>query len=969
MKNLYLLSLLLALTARGFSQGYWQQEVNYTIAVTLNDQEHTLQGREEITYINHSPDELTFIYFHLWPNAYRDNQTAFARQHLLHKKRDFHFAPDSARGFIDGLDFRVDGRPVQVEYDARHPDICKLLLPSPLRSGQQVRITTPFRVKLPASFSRLGHVGQSYQITQWYPKPAVYDRKGWHPMPYLDQGEFYSEFGRFDVRITLPANYTVGATGVLQNAAEQQRLDSLAAYTASRQSFPKADAFPPSAPRTKTLHFVQDQIHDFAWFADKRFNVLKGEVELPRSKRKVTTWLLFLNKDAAKWVKKLEDINKAVYYYSLYNGDYPYAQATAVDGALSAGAGMEYPMVTVTDPEAIIHEVGHNWFYGILASNERRHPWMDEGINSYYEFRIAALSNPNYSQLELLVKNPKRVRRYHLENIHSSALNLLLYQMAASRALDQPVELPAQDFTYANYASVVYLKTGVLFQYLANYLSQARFDSCMQTYFQRWKFRHPYPEDLQQVFEEVSGEDLDWFFRDLLQTTHALDPALTGLRRTPDSVTVQVSSRGGLAGPVPVVSRDAAGKILEVKWTRPHPARQQLSFSSSQVADVVIDPGYFLPELNRSNNQLRVHRRLAKTEPLRLQMLAGIEQFDRRQIYFTPVAGANTYDKAMLGLALYNSSLQRKKLSYLLMPLYSTGRHRLRGSAQLDLALQAPKGVRLVTLGFQAQRFERFGKLEPSLTLDFTTRTSGAWERELKLGYTAIREEEKVFAEGSYLPAAQALQYQVPWARLRMQKQDALQGLAAEGSVDLLPNSSLSGKLSLRYHRYYAAKARLQARLFAGRIFSDDAAPPTWYALGLSGSPDYKKETIFLDRSQRSHNLAAFRRQTDGRDGGFRNYVPVYSTRWLTALNLDADLPVGPLGAYLDLGLAPKLYYGTGFSVSLGKEFIQIYLPLAGSNYAQDFPRDFTQFKDNIRFMVRFQVFNPFRLVTDMLRY
>ena len=202
------------------AQASWQQETNYSIDVALDDKQHVLTGQEELTYVNHSPSSLSYIWFHLWPNAYRDNTTAFARQQLRSGFRTFQFAKAEQRGFIDGLDFKVNSVAAKLEFDPNNPDIAKLVLPRPLAPGASATITTPFRVKIPDSFSRFGHVGQSYQVTQWYPKPAVFDRKGWHQMPYLDQGEFYSEFGTFDVRITLPANYTVGATGVLQNPDE-----------------------------------------------------------------------------------------------------------------------------------------------------------------------------------------------------------------------------------------------------------------------------------------------------------------------------------------------------------------------------------------------------------------------------------------------------------------------------------------------------------------------------------------------------------------------------------------------------------------------------------------------------------------------------------------------------------------------------------------------------------------------------
>ncbi|RYZ91946.1 MAG: M1 family peptidase, partial [Moraxellaceae bacterium] len=188
-------------------QNYWQQEVNHVISVSLNDTDHTLTAQTQIEYINNSPDELTFIWFHLWPNAYKDRHTAMAKQMVRNGSSKFYFAKESERGYIDGLDFKINGQAARLEAHPEFIDVTKLWLNEPLKPGQKITIPTPFTVKLPGDFSRLGHDGQSYQITQWYPKPAVYDRKGWHEMPYLDQGEFYSEFGKFDVSITLPDNY------------------------------------------------------------------------------------------------------------------------------------------------------------------------------------------------------------------------------------------------------------------------------------------------------------------------------------------------------------------------------------------------------------------------------------------------------------------------------------------------------------------------------------------------------------------------------------------------------------------------------------------------------------------------------------------------------------------------------------------------------------------------------------------
>jgi len=212
---------------------YFQQEVNYEIHVSLNDTAHSLSANIIIDYTNNSPNTLDFLMFHIWPNAYKEPTTALGEQFLDMGNTDFYYADDSLRGYMDSLDFTVDGQPIKWNLTEKNIDIARLELNKPLKPGETIKIKTPFYVKIPSSeFSRLGHSGQSYQITQWYPKPAVYDKNGWNAFPYLNQGEFYSEFGRFDVYITVPKNYVIGATGDLVDCkAEEQWLDSIADAT------------------------------------------------------------------------------------------------------------------------------------------------------------------------------------------------------------------------------------------------------------------------------------------------------------------------------------------------------------------------------------------------------------------------------------------------------------------------------------------------------------------------------------------------------------------------------------------------------------------------------------------------------------------------------------------------------------------------------------------------------------------
>ncbi|MHB1277924.1 MAG: gluzincin family metallopeptidase [Bacteroidia bacterium] len=273
---------------------YFQQEVQYKIAVRLDDSLHMLYGEVELYYTNNSPDTLDFIYMHLWPNAYKNNSTALAKQLIRNNNSKLQFAGEEKRGWIDSLNFTDERGVLNWEYDPEYIDICKVSLREPLYPGKSMTISTPFTVKLPGDFSRLGHVGRSYQISQWYPKPAVYDRAGWHAMPYLDLGEFYSEYGSFEVKITLPATYRVAATGVLQETEEKNWLNALSeqAYT----HFPKGDSVSEwdrdRVGKLKTITYKQDRIHDFAFFCAKNF-VVRKDIAVLASGQNVETWAFF----------------------------------------------------------------------------------------------------------------------------------------------------------------------------------------------------------------------------------------------------------------------------------------------------------------------------------------------------------------------------------------------------------------------------------------------------------------------------------------------------------------------------------------------------------------------------------------------------------------------------------------------------------------------------------------------------
>ena len=492
---------------------HWQQKVNYSIDVTLTDSTRSLDGYISIQYINHSPDTLTYIWIHCWPNAYKSDRTAFSEQRLENGQTDFYFSNKDRRGYMNHLEFRADGQLAQMEDHPQYIDIIRVILPVPLAPGAQVTLTTPFHVRLPYEFSRSGYHNGAYQVTQWYPKPAVYDSHGWHPIPYLDQGESYSEFGDFDVRITVPKSFIVAATGELQDTPGRQE----SGLPPPRETAIAHSAAP--AEPTKTLHYHQNNIHDFAWFADRHFYTAHDTLQLA-SGRVIDVYSFYTPSATPAWHHSIGYIKDAVRFRSALVGEYPFNVVTAVQAWQGDEGGMEYPTITVIhlpkgkDKEldlTIEHEVGHNWFYAVLGTDERRYPWMDEGINSYYDNRYTDSKYPASD-------NPKWLAK----KIPADGEPVLMSSQAAIH-LDQPISTPSEDFTVENYELIAYTKTAVWMKLLQDTLGTVLFDSCMREYFRAWQFRHPYPDDFKAVITNTSHRSLDALFR-LLDTTGSLPP-------------------------------------------------------------------------------------------------------------------------------------------------------------------------------------------------------------------------------------------------------------------------------------------------------------------------------------------------------------------------------------------------------------------------------------------------------------
>jgi len=990
MKNYIFIIVSIIISTNLFSQTYFQQEVNYKIDVTLIDTSHTLIATEEIEYTNNSTDTLKFLYFHLWPNAYKNTETAFAKQKIKSGDLEFYQADTSEYGEIYDLDFSVNDNQIKWELDEEFIDIAILHLNKPLLPKEKIIIKTPFKVKIPESFSRLGHVETSYQITQWYPKPAVYDLNGWHQMPYLDQGEFYSEFGNFDVSITLPKNYVVGGSGNLQNESEMKFLDSLAEAGKSNPSYWKTSGFPKSSEQTKTIKYKLENAHDFAWFADKRFKVQKGTITLPHSFRKVNTWIMYTKEEADLWKDAVIYVNDAVKYYSLWNGDYPYDNCTAVYSALSAGGGMEYPTITVigdaqnniTLEQVIMHEVGHNWFYGILGSNEREFPWMDEGMNSFNELRYMETKYPKLTlSKEMGIGN---VNIFGLADYKQRHMYYLSYMITALWNLDQPISLSSEEFAPINYGAIVYMKTAFAFYNLYSYLGEEKYDKAMQNYFEKWKFKHPQPNDVKKCFEESTGEDLSWFFNDIFETKKKVDYKTCKLKRdkSTDTYKLSLKNKTGVQSPCSysLIKNDS---IISTTWFAGFDGKKDFTVNTTDFDRIVIDKEIRTLDIYSNNNGIRRKGLLKKTEPIKLRFLGGIPKQNRNDIFWLPAMGWNNYNGFMSGIALYSNTLFINKFEYYAVPMYSWGNQQFAGSGRFAYNIFPSTGIiNRYNIFISANQYSltednNYQRYKAGVNLyfdrkDYSNRTTN------KISFNTVVASDPIqliYSDNLY---DYTQFFNINWSYKNNRTFNPYFALADLEMQEDYAKISAEIDYTLNYSE---EKTGLDIRLFGGAFLynNSDYGLYNFNVSGTCGIEDYQYSNLLLARSN-DIGTNFWSQQYVDNQAGFAIYTPLSSNKWMMALNIKSTLWFrSPLMLYANFATydgagktwkkSQTIAWETGLQFNVIKNVFYFYFPVFYSSDIEITNQFYSEkYIERVRFVLKLDLVNPSEMVGNIIK-
>jgi hypothetical protein len=504
----------------------------------------------------------------------------------------------TGKGFIGGITIErlaTAGRELRrVEYGT----MMRVELPRPLPPKGMIDFDVAWHFPVPPyGGGRMGRIGtRLYEIGQWYPRMVVYDDvHGWNPLPYIGAGEFYLEYGDFDVTLTLPAGFVVAATGTVLNpvavwSVEQRTRLTRARASAERvQIITKAEATARGAQHragTKTWHFLARNVRDFAWAASPDF------------RWDASSWngiviQTFYRPDATPW----EEANRmgwfTIKHFSETWGKYPWPHATTVEGLVE---GMEYPMLTFVPSIAkredqywvLTHEFGHEWFPMMVGSDERRYPWMDEGFNTFIDYGSA--------------------EGYFRGTAYGDTVRrdlLAAYAISAVPGNEQP--LITKPVESRDLAWTAYQKPALMLTVLRDaVLGKETFERALREYVRRWTFKHPQPADFFRTIENVSGRDLDWFWRAWVYTTARLDQAIDSVTTAGDTAFIHVSNRGQMLLPMTLAVRygDDPADTIELPiemWNLGSRFTARVA-TTRRVTGVVIDPRAIYPDVDRTNN-------------------------------------------------------------------------------------------------------------------------------------------------------------------------------------------------------------------------------------------------------------------------------------------------------------------------------------------------------------------------------
>ena len=586
-----------------FSQSnYWQQHVDYKMVIDVNVENHTYNGKQKLVFTNNSPETLDRVFYHLYFNAFKpgtdlEQNSRYSTDDSRTMSKNILMLDENDWGDVQIKWVLQDGKPLEFKVEETILDVA---LERPVKSGESTTLEMEFYVQTPAMIRRSGKKsedGVAFSMSQWYPKLCQYDDEGWHANPYIGR-EFYGIWGDFDVTINIDKDYVVAASGYLQNPELIGH-----GYAPLKEGVNHGDKI--------SWRFIAPNVHDFSWAADPMFT--HDYIDVDGGPR-----VHFFYKSDSKYVDLWQEFQsnsvEFLKFFSETIGRYPYDQYSII---MAGDGGMEYAMCTFIDGvghptlyslySVTSHEIAHTWFQFLMATNESKHSWMDEGFTSYID-DVA---------LNVVLKQGKSL---------PNAGAYKDYFKWVATGLEEPMTTHADRFKYnTGYGMTAYDKGSIFLSQLQYVIGKENFDNTLKRYFNDWSFKHPKPNDFIRSAEKVSGLELDWYLLDWAQSTMTIDYSINSLYGVDNKTRVVLKRIGQMGMPIDLRVELLNGEILDYNipmtkmrgskpvssstilkswsWAKPY-YELWIDIDSKSISKITIDPKNEMADINRNNNYL-----------------------------------------------------------------------------------------------------------------------------------------------------------------------------------------------------------------------------------------------------------------------------------------------------------------------------------------------------------------------------
>ncbi len=922
---------------------YFQQDVKYVLDAKYTDSTRMIESSLDFYYKNNSDQYLDTIYFHLWINAFSTKQSDFSKQMLRLQNRSFYFSSIDERGNYKSITIKTQEENLEIIGTDSQDEIIGVVLNQTLAPNSEITLNIDYKAVMPKLFSRLGVGDKNVQLMHWYPRVCVYDKKGWHKMPYLAFGEFYGEISDFDIKFTCNKDYEIDATGQAK-LLSYNSLDSTSLYRLNAEN-----------------------VVDFALVLSNQNDKFQSKPVKSIDGHEVLLTVRY-NDNNEIWQNALSYLEESFRYMESNVGPYPYDQLRIIETEEHTCNGMEYPCImTVSCSEDfqdleyyIIHEVAHQWFYNILASNERDEPWLDEGFATFYEKRY---TTDKYGEDHYTSKLPNHQSDYVVVTAQHYALIQQIKRRKYQSVTSNPTKLAA-----INYGLGAYVRPALAYQYLERYLGQNEFDQIMKSFISIWSHKHPSTEDFHRHFEEACGKDLTWLWQDWVSSDKKMDYAVKEVSNTE----IVLENNGEIVAPIQIDHGE------NTYWIDGFSGEHIIARAEPNNS-LTIDPLLKSIDFRAENNS---------TLPRKIKPLLGFRGHNPRyrELFLMPTIGYNANDGFLLGLGAFNSGLGVKNLKFVVAPFFGFNTKEIVGEGWISYN-QYRKGNNTAgkrleyKLGVKSFHFNqltnfdianRYIKIEPSINYHFNSDHNHQQNKKIGYRYIHLLEELATFQNEiisqEYLTSGlHELNYEMkdngPNQRSAFVSLEYMRyNTFAERSESFL-------KLNLETTKawYFQRDKQISFRLYGAYFITNSRRESSNYndiftkgsiSLFSQGFNDYKYDDYSLNRTRQT---GPFRNQILNGGGGFKTALGSQfrvgqSNDYAISTNITVDLPfklprlLRPLEIFADAAyistksvtsqpLEGEFLYSAGLSytVKIDQEVaLGIYYPIVNSQNISD---------------------------------